>query len=209
MEESLDEKIDSMLKFVIVGDMSVGKTNLINRLVKDRFTTATAPTVGVEYLSQIVKHSNFTIKLLFFDTAGQEKYRSMCTVYYKDADGFIFVYDVTNRKSFENLSSWLDQAQQYKTKEVLMLLIGNKIDLKKQRVVTSEEGVEFSKANKMFFMEASALTNEGGCVKQAFEMLTTKALDNCVKNLDQYYKNEEEKIKKSAIQITNEKKCAC
>ncbi len=105
-----------------------------------------------------------------WDTAGQERFKNIQASYYKGANGILVVYDITNKESFENLSSWLIEIEKNGNKNVYKFLIGNKNDLEDQRVITKEQGDEFASINGMDFFETSAKTAYQ--VQEAFEQLT-------------------------------------
>ena len=172
---------DLMMKIIIVGDSGVGKTNLLERFVKDKFTGNMVNTVGVDFIGKTVQIQDKIVKLQFWDTAGQEKYRSISSAYYKSADGVIIVYDTTNRESYQNIDIWLEEIQKYSKEGLIHLLIGNKTDLAEQREVTTEEAIDFSDGRGLFLMEVSAKTNDDDCVGKAFGVLLKEIFDKKVR----------------------------
>ena len=110
------------------------------------------------------------VKLQIWDTAGEERFKNIQASYYKGANGILVVYDITNKESFEHLSSWLIEIEKNGNKNVYKLLIGNKSDLKDQRNISHEEGEEFAKINGLEFFETSAKENYQ--VQEAFIQLT-------------------------------------
>lgn len=113
----------------MIGDTAVGKSNLLTRFCNDQFHSNSQPTIGTNFLSKSFKLNDVNVKAQFWDTAGQEKYRSLTSTYYKNARGVIFVYDITNEKSFEDLNYWIKDVHDNTGNEPKFLLIGNKIDL--------------------------------------------------------------------------------
>eukprot|EP00042_Codosiga_hollandica_P048992 m.560005 g.560005 ORF g.560005 m.560005 type:complete len:140 (-) comp57785_c0_seq1:207-626(-) len=105
------------------------------------------------------------------DTAGQERFRTLTSSYYRGAHGVILVYDVTSRASFQNVVMWLNELEVYSSPSVVKMLVGNKID-KPGRVVSTQEGLQYAENRRMMFIEASAKTKKG--VKQAFEEIGQK-----------------------------------
>jgi len=166
---------DHLFKILMIGDSAVGKSSMLLRFTDDDFEEDRPCTIGVDFKTKILDVDGKRINLSIWDTAGQEKFRSLTSSYYRGTQGIILVYDVTKRESFESLSHWLNEVDMYSTNpNVITLLVGNKID-KPERVVTREEGVKFAKSKSMLFLETSAKTKLG--IQQAFEELVQKILD--------------------------------
>ena len=154
-------------------------------------------------------------KVQFWDTAGQEKYRSMARNYYKMADGVFLVYDTTRRETFDKLGTWLSELQDRCKKGIKIMLIGNKNDLKDQMVVSSEEGKNFAEENGLFFWETSALTNNSRCVNKAFDELIKECineayseyLDDVSTSFDKIRKNTKMLLEEPAPKADKEKGC--
>ena len=137
-QENLKE--DLKLKLVLLGDSGVGKTNLISRYIHNAFQQDTKATIGVEFFCKTFKvNNNKVVKIEIWDTAGQERYKSITSVYYKGAKGAFIVYDITSRKSFDNVDKWIEEIKEKTSKDIKLLVIGNKIDLNEQRVISTEE----------------------------------------------------------------------
>lgn len=167
---------DHTFKILLIGDSGVGKSSLLLRFTDDDFQEDHPCTIGVDFKTKIIdldgKHLNLTI----WDTAGQEKFRSLTSSYYRGTQGIILVYDVSKKSSFEALNIWLKEIDMYSTyPDVIKLLVGNKVDKEKDRAVSRDEGLAFAREKKMLFMECSAKTKLG--VEQAFEELVQKVLD--------------------------------
>ena len=145
------------------------------------------------------------MKLQIWDTAGQERFRSIQASYYKGANGILVVYDITNRRSFEGLNSWLIEIEKNGNKNVYKLLIGNKSDLEDERKVSKEEGIEFAQINGMEFFETSA--KEDYQVQDAFIQLTRDVIRNKDKSLEKSEKNITLNIGSSNDIVTKKKKC--
>lgn len=173
----LEDNIDLTIKIVLIGNTSVGKTNLLSRYTKNEFKYGSKPTIGTDFHSKTISQSNTNIKIQFWDTAGQEKYNSLTSAYYKDAHGIIIVYDITKLESFQNCQKWLSDVESQSTEKLVFLLIGNKSDLVKDREVKIEDGVKFARDHGMRFMEVSALSNEGNCVGEAFQIVVADILE--------------------------------
>ena len=176
------QKIQDPFKIILIGDTGVGKTNLVTRYTKNSFNETTKPTIGVEFYTKKISitDSNSKIEntLQIWDTAGQERFRGMAGSYYRRALGVILVYDITSRKSFENLDKWLDEVKAYGGVNMEIALVGNKNDLVEQREVKIEEGIIFSKKNNLFFYETSALKNEDLKVEEMFNEMAVRINKN-------------------------------
>ena len=159
-------KEDYKLKVVVVGDSGVGKTNLIKRFVSNTYNPNTKATVGVEFLSKSYKINDQVFKIEIWDTAGQERYKSITAAYYKGAKGALIVYDITQKDTFENINKWMSEVRDKSTKDLKILIVGNKTDLVDERQVSTEEALSKAKELESPVMEASAL--DGSNVKAAF-----------------------------------------
>ena len=179
---SNEVKEDYKLKVVIVGDSGVGKTNLIKRFVSNTFTPNSKATVGVEFISKSYRINNQVFKIEMWDTAGQERYKSITAAYYKGAKGALLVYDVTSAQSFENIDKWYNEIKEKTNKDIKLILIGNKIDLKDERQVKTEEALVKAKDLEAPIMETSAL--DGSNVKEAFYDLLKEMYKEIRKKLD-------------------------
>ena len=158
---------DYLLKYIIIGDAAVGKSNLLLRFSQDDFKSEYQLTIGVEFGAKNLDIDNKKYRLQIWDTAGQENYRSITRAYYKNSVCAILVYDITNRDSFEHISSWVEDCLAQSPKTVFMVLVGNKSDLSEKRKVSIEEGQQMAKNNNMIFFEASAKTGDN--VDKIFE----------------------------------------
>ena len=144
------------IKLVTLGDTKVGKSSIIVRFCKNEFDQYREPTIGATFLTQTVSVWNFNIRYEIWDTAGQEKFRSLAPLYYRGASAALIVYDITNRESFENATKWIQEVHSQEGKHVIIALAGNKVDLHSNRVVTKYEALELAKKNRYIFFETSA-----------------------------------------------------
>lgn len=156
----LGHKFDYSLKIVVVGDSGVGKTCMLLRFVRDQWEGDTQPTLGVEFLTKVVKTDSHQIQLQLWDTAGQELFRSVTRGYYRGSAGALLVFDLTSRDSFQNVERWLEDLREVARADVIAVLIGNKSDLADKRVVSYEEALSFAEAHKIKYFETSAKTGE-------------------------------------------------
>ena len=155
-----------LLKYVIVGDASVGKSNLLLRYTHGQFREEYQLTIGVEFGSNNVIIDDKVYRIQIWDTAGQENFRSITRAYYKNSACALIVYDIARRSSFESISSWIEDCKNSSPKSVYMVLVGNKSDLEENREVSEEEGRELAEKNGMIFFETSAKTGKN--VEQVF-----------------------------------------
>ena len=179
-----NSKYDMIVKIVLIGDSGVGKTNVLLRYVKNQFDESAKATIGMDFTSKEVDILDKNIKAQFWDTAGQEKYRSIAQSYYKLADGVMLVYDVSRKETFERVKMWLDELKENITKQVKIILIGNKNDLVDNKTVSTEEGKSFAEEHDMFFWETSALTNDDNCVMKAVDTLLEECAKDMIKKMD-------------------------
>jgi small GTP-binding protein len=201
MDEIVNSKMsqfDFILKIVICGNSGVGKTKILNRYLKKSFDMETKATIGVDFFGDDIKIGNNFIKVQFFDTAGQEKYHSICSTYYKNCDGVLLLYDITDRESFEKLNYWLREILSNAEKKVKVLVIGNKNDLEEERKISENEGMDFATKNGLFFTETSALTNRDNCVEKAFENIIFQITNDLQKENDDL---ELEKIRQKTVKF--------
>ena len=147
-----------LFKYVIVGDASVGKSNLLLRYSHGQFREEYQLTIGVEFGSNNLSIDDKVFRIQIWDTAGQENFRSITRAYYKNSACALVVYDITNRESFDNVSTWIEDCRNQSPQTIFMVLVGNKTDLdsENKRVVSFEEGQELAEKNKMMFFETSA-----------------------------------------------------
>lgn len=169
-------KYDYLLKLLLVGDSSVGKSSILCRYSDDQFEEKVLSTIGIDFKVKYLKIDNKNIKVGIWDTAGQERFRTLTSAYYRNAHAIILVYDCTVRESFENLGAWLEEIYKYSTnKNAVKMLVANKID-KENHEVTKEEGSNFAFENNMLFCETSAKNNIN--VTYCFEELIQQILNN-------------------------------
>ncbi|NWW22193.1 RAB17 protein, partial [Falcunculus frontatus] len=148
-----------MYKVVLLGSMSVGKSSLAYRYVKNDFREL-LPTVGCSFFTQTLNLDEATVKFEIWDTAGQEKYQSVCHLYYRDAHAALLVYDIANKQTLSRAKLWLEELEKrFLPDEIVIALVGNKTDLAAEREVTTEEGEEFAQTKGLLFMETSAKSN--------------------------------------------------
>ena len=141
-------------KIIFTGDINVGKTSIVNALMGQKFNNEYEASIGVDFFSKTIKYKGKIIKLQIWDSAGQEKFRSLIPNYIRGSSLVFIVYDVSNRKSYENLQGWIDFVNNIENSNIV--IIGNKIDLENQRKVTYEEAKKFCSEKNYEFFEVSA-----------------------------------------------------
>ena len=149
---------DYVFKFIVIGSAGVGKTALISRFVENQYFDFYNPTIGVDFKIKTIEVSNKKVKLQIWDTAGTEKFKTITNAYYKGSQGVIIVFDTTDKSSFKDADFWMGEAKKYAPENSIRLLVGNKIDMIKERKVSREEALEYAQRNDMIYVEASAKT---------------------------------------------------
>ncbi|KAL9973356.1 hypothetical protein ACROYT_G019799 [Oculina patagonica] len=167
-----------LFKIILIGDANVGKTCLVKRFTKGFFAPSQGPTIGVDFTIRTVEVDGEKVKLQVWDTAGQERFRSVTQSYYHNADGVIITYDITSRKSFENLQEhWLDDVHRFTSKKtMLMYIVGNKSDLSHEREVDFRSAQMIAENEHCTAMETSA--KESDNVENLFMSLATQLKRN-------------------------------
>lgn len=150
---------DLLFKLLLIGDSGVGKTCILFRFSDDAFNTTFISTIGIDFKIKTIELGGKKIKLQIWDTAGQERFHTITTSYYRGAMGIMLVYDITNAKSFENISKWLRNIDEHASEDVERMLLGNKCDMEDKRVVPKEKGEQISREHNIRFFETSAKSN--------------------------------------------------
>mmetsp|Transcript_35571 Transcript_35571/g.72483 ORF Transcript_35571/g.72483 Transcript_35571/m.72483 type:complete len:210 (-) Transcript_35571:158-787(-) len=166
------EEYDYLFKVVLIGDSGVGKSNLLSRFTRNEFSLESKSTIGVEFATKSIQTEGKMIKAQIWDTAGQERYRAITSAYYRGAVGALLVYDISKKGTFENVERWLKELRDHAEPGIVVMLVGNKSDLKHLRTVQTEEAMQFAKDNNLAFIETSA--NEGSNVETAFHNILTE-----------------------------------
>ena len=192
------------VKFIIVGDSSVGKSNILLRFSRNEFDSGHQATLGIEFANKHVIYNNVDYLVQIWDTAGQENFRSVTRAYYKASAVAMVVYDITKEETFSHIQTWIKDCKDLAPSTVLIALIGNKSDLEEQRVITKERGENLARENNMMFFETSALNGNG--IENAFKKCIEK-VDKKIRNGDYNLSNLDEMnkygIKKLEIEKEN------
>ncbi|CAD5182284.1 unnamed protein product [Musa acuminata subsp. malaccensis] len=167
-----EDDYDYLFKLVLIGDSGVGKSNLLSRFTRNEFNLESKSTIGVEFATRSITVDTKVLKAQIWDTAGQERYRAITSAYYRGAVGALLVYDVTRRPTFENVSRWLKELRDHTDPNIVVMLIGNKSDLRHLVAVPTEDGKAYAERESLYFMETSAL--EATNVDKAFQEVLTQ-----------------------------------
>ena len=159
-------KEDSKLKIVIIGDSGIGKTCLVKRFIQDGLDSNKKPTEGLDLFSKNLKINDNVFRIEIWDASGDKKYRTIRPAYYKGANGAIVVYDVTSKTSFDSVDNYISELKEIVSTDIKIMMIGNKIDLKDEKEVSTEEALSKGKYFELPLVEASAIDSTN--VKQAF-----------------------------------------
>ena len=174
-ENSIEENdYDIKLKIMLLGDSTVGKTSILRRYCKNEFSNKYATTIGIDFQFKNMIKFDKRIRLQIWDTAGQERYKVVAKNYFNSSDGFVILYDITNKESFQNVTSWVSQINDIASKAVKFILFGNKNDLEEARIVKKNEGENMAKKYSMLFYETSAKTGEN--INEGFDFLVNEIL---------------------------------
>jgi small GTP-binding protein len=173
------DEADFLVKIVLIGDSGVGKTNILARFTRDQFNPESKSTIGVEFATKTLEVNGKSVKAQIWDTAGQERYRAITSAYYRGAIGALLIYDITTALTFSALPKWLSELKENADPNIVIMLVGNKLDLAEKRAVASEEGVGFSQSDNLLFIETSAKDSTN--VTEAFTTLITEVVENISK----------------------------
>jgi len=171
-----------IVRLLMVGDSSCGKTSLVLRFDQNVFSTKFVTTIGVDYRDKMVKIEGAPMRLQLWDTAGQERFRSLTSNFFGRADGFVLCYDISNRPSFDHVIGWMRDIKTRAPPDCDIVLCGNKDDLDNDRVVSAEEGKQLAEEYGVQFFETSALT--GHNVEQMFTALATTIKHKRIDEMD-------------------------
>ena len=188
--KKLRKKMEKRVKFIIIGDKTVGKSCIINQFIEKQFINEYIPTIGSDKIMKEIEIEGKILNLEIWDTVGQEQYSAVNKIFIKNAQIALIVYDITNRKSFENLNNWYNLIFEInKDSNVIVGVTANKTDLYENQVVDSEEGKNFADEKKISFFETSAKDYE--------------SIENVFIQLSKFYINKVQKIVEEEIERRN------
>lgn len=197
------QEVDHIFKILIIGNSSVGKSNILLRYTDNVFNDSFLPTIGVDFKIKNMTVNNQRVKLNIWDTAGQERFKTITSTYYKGSHGIVLVYDITDRESFNNINNWINEVKRNASGNVSMLLVGNKCDLEDERVVSTKEGQEYAKAVGMSYLETSAKADLN--IRETFNVLAKHIHEL----LPESQKFDEKMINSASIRAKKKKKGCC
>ena len=170
-------KKEFLYKILLLGDTQVGKSSFLMRYIDNTFQESYLSTVGLDFkVKNVQLDDGKTYRVQIWDTAGQDRFHAITRNYFKNAHGIILIYDVTLIESFQNVKNWIKQIKEEVTDKVSIILVGNKIDMENQRVVSKEEGEKMAASYGLKFYECSAKTGEN--VEEIFKDIVTKTVEN-------------------------------
>jgi small GTP-binding protein len=199
---SEDSDIEEKINILILGNTAVGKTSYILKYTEDEFQEMYLATVGIDFKVKVVKINNVSYRVYFYDTTGQEKYKSISLNMIKNANGIILMYDITKRKSFDSINEWIESVKNVKGSNFPMILLGNKIDEEGDRKISKEEGEKLAKNFDIDFFEIS--NRDGININEAGLAMINKIIEYRQKYNADYISSNSSKI--SADQFSNQGK---
>ena len=163
------------IKVLVLGNSAVGKSSIIVKYIDNKFSLNYMSTLGIDFKQKNIKLKNGKeISLRIFDTAGQERYKSVSFSFIKKADGIILMYDITNKSTFEAINDWIKNISEFGKENLSIVLVGNKCDKSEERAVSIEEGKEKSNEYKIPFFETSC--KDGINVQETFDKIIEEIL---------------------------------
>ena len=178
----MDENSDITLKLLIVGGSGVGKTNFLNMFLNNKFNQNYFSSTGIDLQNKIMNIKNKKVRIQIWDTAGQEKYKSITKNLFLKVMGALVLYDITNEESFTKLKEWVELIKEECGRHIKILIIGNKSDLESQRAIDKEDAMKYANEEKVQYIECSSKTGEN--VEKAIIVLSEKILESTEISMD-------------------------
>ena len=197
------------IKLLIIGDSAVGKTSMLLKYTDNFFPESHLATIGVEFKTKEVEYNGYKIELQIWDTAGQERFKSITKSFFRNANGIIFVYDITQKNTFKNVKDWIKDSE-VNDFGFQRILVGNKIDLQNKRQVSLEDAKEWADKKNMEVIETSAKTgaNIDKAVLKLIELiLQNKTNDEIMNKFGVTEKKNTEKLNNKDNKTKKSKKC--
>ena len=201
-----NKEYDLLFKLILIGDSCVGKSNILLKYLKNQFNENSKTTIGVEFGTKNIIINNKRIKIQILDTAGQERYRSITSAYYKGAKGALIVYDITRKNTFDNIDKWITDLKLNGDKNICIIILGNKSDLIDKREINKNDGIKKAEMYKTAFLETSALNGDN--ISKAFDVLIEQIVINNKNIFQDDNENEIDKgVNLNDEKNNNKKKC--
>ena len=201
-----NKEYDLLFKLILIGDSYVGKSNILLKYLKNQFNENSKTTIGVEFGTKNIIINNKRIKIQILDTAGQERYRSITSAYYKGAKGALIVYDITRKNTFDNIDKWITDLKLNGDKNMCIIILGNKSDLIDKREINKNDGIKKAEMYKTAFLETSALNGDN--ISKAFDELIEQIVINNKNIFQDDNENEIDKgVNLNDEKNNNKKKC--
>ena len=206
----MNENVENaeFIKIMTLGNMKVGKTNFILKYTEDKFEESHISTIGLDFKIKKLEINNKHYQLLLFDTAGQERYKSIALNVIKDAHGILLMYDITDKATFDSIPDWIQSIKDLKGDDFPLILLGNKIDLEEERNISKEEGQKFADKIGIQFFETS---NKNGInIQEAGLALIKKIIEKKEKEkFDLNSSNSLQLSKKTKVKLSDDAKRCC
>ena len=191
-----DKEYEYLIKILIVGDSTVGKTNFIKKYVENKFNESYFASTGIDLITTSIKIEGKSFKIQIWDTAGQEKYRAMTKNLFLKTQGIVIIFDISNETSFINLKSWMNDIKEECSADIPMILVGNKLDLEDKRVIDKERAMEFAKNKKLEYIETSSKTGEN--INKALSLIIEKIYQRADSNSNFSFTLDDGTVKKKS-----------
>lgn len=170
-------------KVVLLGEGCVGKTSIVLRYVEDKFNPQHISTLQASFLNKKLHLDGKRVQLNIWDTAGQERFHALGPIYYRASNGAVLVYDITDQDSFQKVKNWVKELKRMLGAEIIITIVGNKLDLESQRSVAQEQAQEYAESVGAYYCETSAKTNDG--IEEVFVTLATLMMQRHDQRIEQ------------------------
>lgn len=180
---SSNDSSQVIVKVMIIGNPSVGKTSLLMRFIENRFSYSTIGTIGIDFREKNYSYAELTktentgpdIRLQIWDSSGQDQFKNITQSFFRQADGFILVYDITDLASYTSLIAWLQNIERLCHKQIPVVILGNKMDLENRRVIDSRLAKNFADSHCLEYYEVSAAKNEDNRIQQVIDQFALRS----------------------------------
>jgi small GTP-binding protein len=196
--ENADE-FDFSFKIAVGGVANVGKTNVVHRFVHDAFRDDARPTLGIDFVVKDVEVGDKVVRCQIWDTAGQERLNAIAKMFYRNVNGIVLVFDITDRDSFEALGYWFEEMRDNTPENTPSIVLGNKADLHSDRKVTFEEAAAMTKSRGSFYAEVSAKDNPNNGIQEALVYLLKELVTRIQSGVDLTFRQESRGTRSSTL----------